>query len=116
PVPWPTLPGPGAAPAPPLAAGLPLAAAPAPAAGASPPQLDDFARRTKVGAYGVGQVFVDGGSNVTAKLPLAVLSVEHRPADRLRFGAAVQVEDGTAGMQQALVEVSPFHQFGLRVG
>jgi hypothetical protein len=93
-----------------------LSAAAPPAPGASPPQLDDFARRTKVGAYGAGQVFVDGGSNVTAKLPLLVLSVEHRPTDWLRLAAAVQFEDGTSGMQQALVEVSPFHQFGLRAG
>jgi hypothetical protein len=111
PVPWPTVPGPdgGAAP--------PLASAPAAPPGASPPQLDDFARRTKVGAYGAAQVFVDGESNVTARLALAVLSVEHRPSDWLRLAAAVQVEDGTTtGMQQALVEVSPFRQFGLRGG
>ena len=83
----------------------------------SPPQLDAFTRRTKVGAYGVGQLFVDGGSNVTAKLPLAVLSVEHRPTDWVRIAAAVQVEDGTRpGMQQALVEVSPSAAFGLRAG
>src|SRR5262249_27351914 len=33
------------------------------------------------------------------------------------IAAAMQVEDGTTtGVQQALVEVSPFHQFGLRAG
>ncbi|HEY4393007.1 MAG TPA: hypothetical protein VGP64_03045, partial [Polyangia bacterium] len=102
---------PAAAPAPPLSA----PALPAP--GASPPQLDAFARRTKVGAYGTAQVFVDGESNVTAKLALAAVSVEHRPSDWLRLAAAVQVEDGTTvGMQRALVEVSPFRQFGLRAG
>jgi hypothetical protein len=89
----------------------------APAPGASPPQLDDFARRTKVGAYGAVQLFVDGESNVTAKLPLVVLSVEHRPSDWVRIAAAIQAEDGTTtGVQQALLEVSPFREFGLRAG
>jgi hypothetical protein len=114
PVPWPTVAAPaGAGPA--AVPGAPPAAAPAP--GASPPQLDAFTRRTKVGAYGAVQLFVDGESNVTAKLPLVVLSVEHRPSDWARLVAAIQAENGTsAGVQQALVEVSPFRAFGLRAG
>jgi hypothetical protein len=96
----------------------PLSAAP-PAAplAASPPPLDAFTRRTKVGAYGQVQLFVDGGSNVTAQLPLAAFLVEHRPSDWVRIAASVQVEEGTsAGMQQALVEVAPYGALGLRAG
>ena len=112
PVPWPTIAAPvGAGPA--AVPGVPAAPPP----GASPPQLDAFTRRTKVGAYGAVQLFVDGESNVTAKLPLVVLSVEHRPSDWLRLAAAIQAEDGTTtGVQQALVEVSPLRAFGLRAG
>ena len=96
----------------------PLSAAPAAAPlGPSPPQLDAFTRRTKIGAYGQVQLFVDGGSNVTAQLPLAAFLVEHRPSDWVRIAASVQVEDGTvAGMQQALVETSPYAALGLRAG
>ena len=50
--------------------------------GASPPQLDAFARRTKVGAYGQVQLFVDGESNVTAQLPAGGL-LGRAPAERL---------------------------------
>ena len=116
PFPWPT-----AAPA----AGsqeTPLSAAPAAAPlGPSPPQLDAFTRRTKVGAYGQVQLFVDGESNVTGQLPLAAFLVEHRPSDWVRIAASVQVEDGTstgtsAGMQQALVETAPYAALGLRAG
>jgi hypothetical protein len=113
PVPWPTVAGPSEAAATATAVGGPAAPAP----GASPPQLDSFARRTKAGAYGAVQLFVDGGSTVTAKLPLAVLSVEHRPTDWARIAVAFQTEDGTTtGVQQALVEVSPLRAFGLRAG
>ena len=111
PVPWPT--------AAPDAVGAPaLSTAPAAALpGASPPALDAFTRRTKVGAYGTIQLFVDGESNVSAKLPLAAFSVEHRPDDWLRIVASVQVEDGsTAGMQQAFIEASAAPALGLRAG
>ena len=96
----------------------PLSAAPAAAPLApSPPPLDAFTRRTKVGAYGQVQLFVDGGSNVTTQLPLAAFLVEHRPSDWVRIAASVQVEDGsTAGMQQALVETAPYAVLGLRAG
>ena len=96
----------------------PLSAAPpAPPLGASPPQLDAFMRRTKVGAYGQVQLFVDGESNVNVQLPLAAFLVEHRPSDWVRIAASVQVEDGTStGMQQALVEVAPYGALGLRAG
>jgi hypothetical protein len=112
PFPWPT-----AAPSA-VASEAPLSAAPpAPPLGASPPQLDAFARRTKVGAYGQVQLFVDDESNVNAQLPLAAFLVEHRPSDWVRIAVAVQVEDGTtAGMQQALVEVAPYGALGLRAG
>ena len=114
PVPWPlAAPAEGAG-----GAATPLSAAPAaPPLGASPPQLDAFTRRTKVGAYGQVQLFVDGESKGTAQLPLAAFSVEHRPSDWLRIVAAMQVEDGNhAGMQQALVEAAPFQPLGLRAG
>jgi hypothetical protein len=99
-------------------AATPLSAAPvATPLGPSPPQLDAFTRRTKVGAYGQVQLFVDGESKVTAQLPLAALLVEHRPSDWVRIAAAIQVEDGNhAGMQQALVEAAPFQPLGLRAG
>jgi hypothetical protein len=96
----------------------PLSTAPVAAPlGASPPQLDAFTRRTKVGAYGQVQLFVDGGSNVNAQLPLAAFLIEHRPTDWVRIAASIQVEDGTsAGMQQALVETAPYAAIGLRGG
>jgi len=111
PVPWPTV-GPGGAPGPTV-----IAAPGAPPTGASPPQLDAFARRTKVGAYGEAQLFVDGESNATARLPLAAISVEHRPTDWVRIAVAAQIEDGNkAGMQQALVEAQPLRALGFRAG
>ena len=96
----------------------PLSTAPAAAPlGASPPPLDAFTRRTKVGAYGQVQLFVDGASNVNAQLPLAAFLVEHRPTDWVRIAASIQVEDGTStGMQQALVETAPYAALGLRAG
>ena len=96
----------------------PLSAAPAAAPlVASPPALDAFTRRTKVGAYGQVQLFVDGASNVNVQLPLAAFLVEHRPTDWVRIVASVQVEDGTStGMQQALVETAPYAALGLRAG
>ncbi|HVV48889.1 MAG TPA: hypothetical protein VHO06_04465, partial [Polyangia bacterium] len=82
-----------------------------------PSPLDTFASRTKVGAYGEAQLFLDSDSNATARLPLAALSVEHHPNENVRLAAAVQVEDGTrAGMQQALVEVSAVRALGFRAG
>lgn len=111
PVPWPTA-------APDAAGAAALSTAPAAALPvASPPSLDAFTRRTKVGAYGTIQLFVDDESNVSAKLPLAAFSVEHRPNDWLRIVAAIQVEDGSSvGMQQALIEASPAPALGLRAG
>jgi hypothetical protein len=96
----------------------PLSTAPAAAPlGASPPPLDAFTRRTKVGAYGQVQLFVDGASNVNVQLPLAAFLVEHRPTDWVRIAASVQVENGTStGMQQALVETAPHAALGLRAG
>jgi hypothetical protein len=98
--------------------GRPLSTAPgAPPLGASPPQLDAFLHRTKVGAYGQLQLLVDADSNVSAQLPLAAFSLEHRPSDWVRIAAAVQVEDETTvRMQQALVEVAPYRALGLRAG
>ncbi|HXJ18743.1 MAG TPA: hypothetical protein VMT03_00815 [Polyangia bacterium] len=78
--------------------------------------LEDFCRRTKVGAYGSVQLFIDQSGNATAKLPLAALSVDHRPTDWLRLVAAVQAEEGTVALQQVLVEASPVRAFGLRGG
>jgi len=111
PVPWPTFSpaagGGGVA----LAPGRPPSAPPAPSA------FDTFASRTKVGAYGQAELFLDGESNATARLPLAALSVEHRPSDAIRIAVAVQVEDGsTVGMQQALVEVEAVRALGFRAG
>ncbi len=96
----------------------PLSAAPAAAPlGISPPALDAFTRRTKIGAYGQVQLFVDGASNVNVQLPLAAFLVEHRPTDWVRIAASIQVEDGTStGMQQALVEIAPYAPLGLRAG
>jgi hypothetical protein len=95
-----------------------LSTAPAAAPlGPSPPSLDAFTRRTKLGAYGQVQLFVDGASNVNVQLPLAVFTIEHRPNDWVRIAASVQVEDGTStGMQQALVEAAPYAELGLRAG
>lgn len=111
PAPWPTIS--------PAAGGGEVAPAPARAAAvpAGPSAFDTFASRTKVGAYGQAELFVDGESNVTARLPLAAVSVEHRPSDAVRLAVAVQVEDGsTVGMQQALVEAEAVRALGFRAG
>jgi hypothetical protein len=69
-----------------------------------------------VGAYGAAQLFIEQSSSVNARLPLVALSIDHRPTDWLRLVAAVQFQDDTFGLQQALVEGSPVREFGIRAG
>jgi hypothetical protein len=87
--------------------------APLPVAPASSSSLG----RTKVGFYGEGQIFIDEESNTTTRLRRVVLSLDHRPADWLRFVAAVEDENARhVAMQQALVELAPAPAFGFRAG
>ncbi|HVT06936.1 MAG TPA: hypothetical protein VHO67_05745, partial [Polyangia bacterium] len=111
PVPWPTL-----TPAPGLAPAAPVAGAPA-ARAAGSAAFDDFRRRTRIGAWGEGQLFVDQSSNTDTKLRWIALSLEHRPTDWLRIAAAAQLEDGRHfGMQEVLLEVAPLRGLGARAG
>ncbi len=114
PVPWPTVPwqaGTGAATRPAIAAGAPAAVAPA---GVTAPA---GRRQTWVGLSGEAQLFIDGSSNKTARLPQVVFSVTHRPTDWFRMVAAVEADDGTSlAMQQAFFEVAPHPAIGLRAG
>ncbi len=117
PFPWPTL-----APATTEAGTHPSVPAP-PGAGAPAGRaigsaaFHGFRPRTKIGAWGEGQLFVDESSNANAKLRWIVLSFEHRPLEWLRLAVAAQVEDGRHfGMQEALIEAAPLRALGTRAG
>ncbi|HVZ87170.1 MAG TPA: hypothetical protein VHG72_09380, partial [Polyangia bacterium] len=115
PFPWPTI---GVLPPlTPAAPVTPTAASPA-AAGAVPDEsLEDLWRRTTLGAYGQAQLFVDEESNTRGRFPLAVFSLAHRPIDSVRIAIALELDDiKTVGLQQALLEVSPLRQIGVRAG
>lgn len=114
PVPWPTVPseaGTGAASG--------TAVSPAAPAIAGPPEVAAHRsrRQTWVGLSGEAQLFIDGESKKTARLPQVVFSVTHRPTDWFRIVAAVEADDGSSvAIQQAFFEVSPVRAVGLRAG
>jgi hypothetical protein len=114
PIPWPTVPSEaGTGPA------SGTAASPAAPAIVGPPEVAAHRsrRQTWVGLSGEAQLFIDGASKKTARLPQVVLSVTHRPTDWFRIVAAVEADDGSSvAMQQAFFEVSPVRAVGLRAG
>ncbi|MFL5308343.1 MAG: hypothetical protein ACJ8F1_24240 [Polyangia bacterium] len=117
PVPWPTLPPATTEAGAPSTAVAPAAASLPPGRAEGAAAFDDFRRRTKLGAWGEGQLFVDESSNTSRKLRWIVFSVEHRPTDWLRIAAAAQLEDGRHfGMQEAFIEAAPLAGLGARAG
>ena len=114
PIPWPTVPSEGG-----TGAAGGIAASPAAPAIVGPPEVvaPRSRRQTWVGLSGETQLFIDGASKKTARLPQVVFSVTHRPTNWFRIVAAVEADDGTSvAMQQAFFEVSPVRAVGLRAG
>ena len=82
--------------------------APTAVAAAPKPLPASLARRTRIGFYGEGQLFIDAESNKTARLPELVVSIDHRPNDWLRIVGALEADDvSRLALQQAFLEASP---------
>jgi hypothetical protein len=95
----------------------PTVGVPVVAAVAAKPLPASLARRTRIGFYGEGQLFIDAESNKTARLPELVVSIDHRPNDWLRIVGALEADDvSRLALQQAFLEASPAPFIGLRAG
>jgi hypothetical protein len=89
---------------------------PQPAA-VSPPAPPQPREHTHLGALGEGLVFIDNDQNADWDLRRLYVRLTHEPTAWMRFRAEAGLEHGDSfAVQQAVLELSPAPEFGVRAG